>query len=163
MNRSFTAAVALAAVLGTASLALAQSASGPANSPTGAGNSGTTAAPMTPSTGMPPAQPQGAASTYGTQAPQANAQGMQQPGSQMSSRAGQANLSQSEIIQAQQELKAQGLYNGQLDGIVGPETQTAVSQFQQQQGLPQTAMLDQQTLDRLMQRGNNAAPNTTNR
>jgi peptidoglycan hydrolase-like protein with peptidoglycan-binding domain len=71
-----------------------------------------------------------------------------------------SRTSPSQVLQAQQELKSQGLYRGAIDGVVGPETQTAVSQFQKQQGLPQTAQLDQQTLDRL--NGSNAgAPQGT--
>ena len=57
--------------------------------------------------------------------------------------------SPAEVEQAQQQLKSQGLYRGQVDGILGPETQTALMQFQRKEGLPQTAQLDQQTLDRL--------------
>jgi len=62
-------------------------------------------------------------------------------------------MSQSDIQQAQQQLKAQGLYRGAVDGILGPQTEQALSQFQQQNGLPQTADLDQQTMTRLMGSG----------
>jgi peptidoglycan hydrolase-like protein with peptidoglycan-binding domain len=88
--------------------------------------------------------------TYGAQRPQASAQPNQ---------SGQPVTSQSQIQQAQEQLKSQGLYNGSIDGVVGPETQTALSQFQRQNGLPPTAQLDQQTLDRLM--GNGAGNGTT--
>jgi peptidoglycan hydrolase-like protein with peptidoglycan-binding domain len=54
------------------------------------------------------------------------------------------------VQQAQQALKSQGLYSGPVDGINGPQTERAVSEFQRQQGLPATAALDQQTLARLM-------------
>jgi peptidoglycan hydrolase-like protein with peptidoglycan-binding domain len=47
-------------------------------------------------------------------------------------------------------LKAEGLYKGAIDGRIGPETRAAVRQFQQQNGLKTTAMLDQDTLQRLM-------------
>ena len=56
----------------------------------------------------------------------------------------------SEVQQAQQQLKQQGLYNGAVDGVVGPETQTALMKFQHEQGLPETAQFDQPTMDRLM-------------
>jgi peptidoglycan hydrolase-like protein with peptidoglycan-binding domain len=39
-----------------------------------------------------------------------------------------------------------GLYNGSLDGVVGPETKRALAQFQKDNGLDRTAMLDQQTM-----------------
>lgn len=61
-----------------------------------------------------------------------------------------SGVSQAEVKQAQQQLKSEGLYNGQIDGIVGPETKHAVSQYQQKQGLRQTAMLDKETLSHLL-------------
>ena len=51
--------------------------------------------------------------------------------------------------QAQQQLKAQGLYNGPIDGMAGPEMQRALARYQQQNGLRQTATLDEQTMGRL--------------
>ena len=39
-----------------------------------------------------------------------------------------------------------GLYNGSLDGVVGPETKRALEQFQKNNGLDRTARLDQQTM-----------------
>ena len=59
-------------------------------------------------------------------------------------------LSPDTVKAAQQELKAEGLYNGVIDGRIGPQTQAAVRRFQQQNGLKTTAMLDQDTLQRLM-------------
>jgi peptidoglycan hydrolase-like protein with peptidoglycan-binding domain len=73
--------------------------------------------------------------------PQANMSQMNQGAQQPASR--------SEIQQAQQQLKSQGLYRGTADGVMGPETQTALRAFQRQNGLPQTAQLDQQTSTRL--------------
>jgi peptidoglycan hydrolase-like protein with peptidoglycan-binding domain len=71
------------------------------------------------------------------------------------------NLSQQQIEQAQQALRLQGFYRGRIDGLIGPETQQAITQFQQSQGLQQTATLDQETMNRLL--GGNApstAPTT---
>src|ERR1051325_6761919 len=59
------------------------------------------------------------------------------------------NLSESQIKQVQQQLKNAGLYRGSVDGEMGPETKQAVSQFQQQHGLGQTGVVDQQTLSAL--------------
>jgi peptidoglycan hydrolase-like protein with peptidoglycan-binding domain len=87
--------------------------------------------------------------TSGERSPQANAQ---MPGGQQAS--------QEQIQQAQEQLKSQGLYRGAVDGIMGPETQTALMAFQRQQGLPQTAQLDQQTLSRLS--GSGAAGSESN-
>jgi peptidoglycan hydrolase-like protein with peptidoglycan-binding domain len=55
--------------------------------------------------------------------------------------------SSAEIQQAQQQLQEQGFYHGRIDGIIGPETEQAIRQFQQKNGLSQTATLDQPTMD----------------
>jgi hypothetical protein len=147
MKRTLTAAVALTAALGMAGLAHAQSNAGPSTSPN-------TLSPSTPSTtNNPPMTSQantqnpasmstpGAVGRYGAPNPQANAQSMN-PGIQQ--------VSESQIQQAQQQLKSAGLYRGEVDGVMGRQTQTALMRFQRQQGLPETAQLDQQTMNRLM-------------
>src|SRR3954453_24156492 len=58
-------------------------------------------------------------------------------------------LSDTEIQQLQQQLKGGGLYRGSVDGEMGPETKQAISRFQQQHGLNQTGVVDQQTLSAL--------------
>ena len=60
------------------------------------------------------------------------------------------NASSTEIRQAQQQLQNQGFYHGQIDGIIGPETEQAIGQFQLKNGLSQTAALDQPTMDKLL-------------
>jgi len=55
-----------------------------------------------------------------------------------------------DIRWAQLELRNRGLYDGSLDGIVGPETKRALDQFQRDNGLKRTAVLDPQTLDALL-------------
>jgi len=67
-----------------------------------------------------------------------------------------APASETQIKQAQQQLKSAGFYKGKVDGNMGPETKQAVSQFQQQKGLDQTGKLDQQTLSAM---NNNAGAN----
>jgi peptidoglycan hydrolase-like protein with peptidoglycan-binding domain len=62
---------------------------------------------------------------------------------------GGVNLSSSDIKQAQEQLRDQGFYHGKIDGTLGPETKQALQQFQQKNGLPVTATLDQQTMDKL--------------
>ena len=139
MNRTLTAAVALAAGLGLAGLAHAQT-NAPTNQPMGASPGAQGTQTMSPS---------GAGA--GAQSQTGRSQNMQQ-----------ASVSPSEIQQAQQELKAQGLYRGQVDGRNGPETQQAVMAFQRQHGLPETAQLDQQTLSQLnsggQEQGQQSAP-----
>jgi peptidoglycan hydrolase-like protein with peptidoglycan-binding domain len=61
-----------------------------------------------------------------------------------------ANPSKDDIRWAQVELHTMGLYNGSLDGVVGPETKQALLGFQESNGLERTARLDQQTADALI-------------
>jgi peptidoglycan hydrolase-like protein with peptidoglycan-binding domain len=58
-------------------------------------------------------------------------------------------LRRDDIRWAQLELRNRGLYQGSLDGILGPETRRAVSQFQAINGLGRTASLDAQTWEAL--------------
>ncbi len=52
-------------------------------------------------------------------------------------------------MRAQLELKRLGHYNGTIDGIVGPDTQSALRRFQQSQNLAQSGVLDNATLGKL--------------
>jgi len=140
MNRTLTAAVALAAALGTSGLALAQGYAPGTN----AQSPGMTSAPAVPTAGATPGMTPGAAGN--------GQQGTMQNG-QLTSPAN--------IQQAQQQLRAQGLYNGSIDSQLGPEMRTALKQFQQRNGLPQTGTLDQQTSARLSQSSNNLSPTPT--
>jgi peptidoglycan hydrolase-like protein with peptidoglycan-binding domain len=47
---------------------------------------------------------------------------------------------------AQLELRHLGLYNGALDGVIGPQTKEALMRFQKENGLKQTATLDALTM-----------------
>jgi len=64
-----------------------------------------------------------------------------------SSAMGQA--SPREVTRAQTLLKQKGLYNGPINGQFTAATRDAVSQFQKQSGLKQTAQLDEDTLSNL--------------
>src|SRR5258705_4989971 len=44
------------------------------------------------------------------------------------------------------ELRHSGLYNGSLDGVIGPQTKQALVRFQKDNGLDQTATLDALTM-----------------
>jgi peptidoglycan hydrolase-like protein with peptidoglycan-binding domain len=61
-----------------------------------------------------------------------------------------ANLSKDDIRWAQVKLRMVGLYDGSLDGVVGPETKRSILRFQKSNSLERTAMLDQQTADALI-------------
>jgi peptidoglycan hydrolase-like protein with peptidoglycan-binding domain len=67
--------------------------------------------------------------------------------------------SESEIKQAQEQLKKASIYKGTADGKMGPEMKQAVSEFQQKHELKQTGMLDQETLAALNNNQNGAASN----
>jgi len=143
MKRTLTAAVALVTALGMAGLAQAQSSAGSSASPNTMTPSPAPST-MTPSAAA-PTQSSSAISSRGAAAPSYQGQMNQ---AQTGATVGQP--SQSQIQQAQQQLKSQGLYTGSIDGVVGPETQSALSQFQRQNGLPATAQLDEQTMDKLL-------------
>lgn len=71
-------------------------------------------------------------------------------GADMPGVSGLPQINRSEVRQAQEQLRDQGLYHGKIDGALGPETKQALQQFQQKNGLPVTATLDQQTMDKLL-------------
>jgi peptidoglycan hydrolase-like protein with peptidoglycan-binding domain len=55
---------------------------------------------------------------------------------------------QQTIRQVQQALKQKG-HDVEADGVMGPNTQAALRQYQQQQGMDATGQLDQRTLTSL--------------
>lgn len=59
-------------------------------------------------------------------------------------------VDQPTMSRVQQALKDQGLYEGTVDGVFGPGTQSAIAAFQRTQGLPITGQPDQNTLARLL-------------
>jgi peptidoglycan hydrolase-like protein with peptidoglycan-binding domain len=141
MKPSLTAAIAIAA----ASLA------GMAQAQTTTASTG--AAPQSVQTTAPATQvPANTAETSPAAAP-ANPS-MANPQASMQQPAGADNfwsrrISQDDVRQTQQQLKAVGLYNGPVDGLVGPEMQRALARYQQQNRLRQTGTLDEQTVARL--------------
>lgn len=50
-----------------------------------------------------------------------------------------------DVRRAQTALREHGLYDGPIDGVSGPRTRHALTEFQRRQGLPQTARLDTAT------------------
>lgn len=60
------------------------------------------------------------------------------------------HMSRAEISDVQQKLQADSLYNGKIDGMLGPQTRRAIAQYQKQNGMRVTANLDQQTRDSLL-------------
>jgi hypothetical protein len=133
VTRSLTAAIALAATLGIAGLAQAQ----------------TTPAPVSPSAPgtVPATQGPGTAQTM---EPAQTAEPAQTTEPAQSTEQAPASVSPATVQKAQEQLKSQGLYRGPADGRIGPATRTAVSRYQRKEGLPQTAMLDPPTLKHLL-------------
>ena len=135
MKFSPTVTLALALATGLAGAAVAQ------NSAT-SGTTSTSPQTIAPMSGQPSyAQPQQNA----TQAPPSA--GQMQPSFGQAQAPNNAN---EQVRMAQQQLRAGGLYNGPVDGVMDPDTRAALARFQQQNGLQQTQSLDQQTLARLM-------------
>jgi peptidoglycan hydrolase-like protein with peptidoglycan-binding domain len=157
MKHSLAAMLAIATAAGFGGMAQAQTMATPGTAPS-QGVQGTAPYNQNQSTVAPayrtPGTYQAAPTGTATPAPQASTQplpAMRQPtGMQPSmSSAVPGRPSRDEIRQVQEQLQAQGLYNGPIDGIVGRGTKRALAQFQQENGLPATATLDQQTYARL--------------
>jgi hypothetical protein len=53
------------------------------------------------------------------------------------------------LAEVQTVLQGQGIYRGEIDGLLGPATRAALAAYQTAKGLPPTATLDQPTLDTL--------------
>jgi peptidoglycan hydrolase-like protein with peptidoglycan-binding domain len=62
---------------------------------------------------------------------------------------GRNNASGSQIRAAQEALKEQGYYGGEIDGIAGPITRSAAREYQGDHELEVTGRLDRATLDSL--------------
>lgn len=60
-----------------------------------------------------------------------------------------SSLSIADIKQTQSALRERGLYHGRIDGVWGPATSAALSEFQQQKNLPATGRMNPQTADAL--------------
>lgn len=74
--------------------------------------------------------------------------------------------SKTQLMKAQRDLKADGLYNGAINGEMNSATRTALSKFQKKHSLQETGTLDQQTMAELNHTtsgsGSSLAPNTQN-
>jgi peptidoglycan hydrolase-like protein with peptidoglycan-binding domain len=72
------------------------------------------------------------------------------PGAMKGESKGQAGTGNKEQVRAVQEaLKDRGMYEGEVDGIMGPKTQAGLRAFQKKENLQETGRLDQQTMGRL--------------
>lgn len=57
--------------------------------------------------------------------------------------------SRQDIQKVQEKLSNEGYYHGKVDGVMGPQTDSAIRQYQKAQGLPATGHLDAQTAVKL--------------
>jgi peptidoglycan hydrolase-like protein with peptidoglycan-binding domain len=62
-------------------------------------------------------------------------------------------VSKDRVMTMQRELAERGLYDGKIDGISGPETQSALREFQNRNGLSPTGELNASTADALGMNG----------
>jgi len=53
------------------------------------------------------------------------------------------------VANVQSALQQQGYYQGEIDGILGPQTRAALAEYQSAQGLEPTGAVDEPTLETL--------------
>jgi peptidoglycan hydrolase-like protein with peptidoglycan-binding domain len=61
----------------------------------------------------------------------------------------QKSLTKGQIEKIQERLKAEGVDPGPVDGVMNPQTQAALRQYQEKQGLPASGAADEATLRKL--------------
>ena len=55
-----------------------------------------------------------------------------------------------EVANIQTALQQQGYYQGEIDGLIGPQTRAALAQYQEANGLETTSAIDQPTVEALL-------------
>ena len=90
-----------------------------------------------------------AATTSGSTSSDQTTTSSQQQGSQAMGSTSDEQSNPTLVRSAQQALKQKGYDVGSIDGQLGPSTESALRQFQQKEGLPQSGNLDQETLSKL--------------
>ena len=60
-------------------------------------------------------------------------------------------VSKDQIRTAQQQLQANGVYHGPIDGLLDAQTRAALSRYQRENGLSETATLDKATMQSLLE------------
>jgi peptidoglycan hydrolase-like protein with peptidoglycan-binding domain len=107
-----------------------------------------------------PSQPQQSQNSMPSTQPDSNVQATQPDSSQQDNMASredtssnaaveQPDISPSTVRSVQTNLQQQGLYSGEVNGVLDPQTREAIRKFQRTQNLNDTGRLDQQTLSRL--------------
>ncbi|HEU5321443.1 MAG TPA: peptidoglycan-binding domain-containing protein [Methylomirabilota bacterium] len=106
----------------------------------GAGGGGTTSPPM----GTKQPAPSGGTTSGDAAKPES-----MKPDAMKADRTAGAGGDREQVRAAQEALKQHGLYQGEVDGIAGPKTQSALREFQKKEGLKTTGRLDAETLAKL--------------
>jgi peptidoglycan hydrolase-like protein with peptidoglycan-binding domain len=70
----------------------------------------------------------------------------------------QKSLTKGQIEKIQERLKAEGVDPGPVDGVMNPQTQAALRQYQEKQGLPVSGAADEETLRKLQIQVGTGAP-----
>jgi peptidoglycan hydrolase-like protein with peptidoglycan-binding domain len=107
-----------------------------------------------------PSQPEQSQNAMPSIQPDSDTQAIQPDGSQQDNVASredtssnaaveQPDISPSTVRSVQSNLQQQGLYSGEVNGVLDPQTREAIRKFQRTQNLNDTGRLDQQTLSRL--------------
>jgi peptidoglycan hydrolase-like protein with peptidoglycan-binding domain len=76
---------------------------------------------------------------------------------------GHGQYDSSTVRDVQQALQNKGYDVGPIDGVMGPRTQSALREFQQQQGLTRSGRIDQQTMSALDVRASGAGGTMSDR
>jgi peptidoglycan hydrolase-like protein with peptidoglycan-binding domain len=58
-------------------------------------------------------------------------------------------ITQENLKLVQERLHAEGVYAGPVDGLMGPQTETALRRYQEKEGLPVSGAADEETLKQL--------------
>jgi peptidoglycan hydrolase-like protein with peptidoglycan-binding domain len=83
---------------------------------------------------------------FGAMAHSRNTANRYEPSSGINSTQRATSPSTSAVRRAQDELKDEGYYKGQINGVQGPRMRAAVRQFQRDWKIPATGHLNQKTL-----------------
>jgi peptidoglycan hydrolase-like protein with peptidoglycan-binding domain len=142
----------------TASLAYAQStgtSSSPGGTEPGKSATGTTGTDPKGSTGT-------SGTTGGTGAAGTMDSGKQGAKPDRADTRGKAvgGMGKEQLKKAQQALKDKGLYEGEVDGVMGPKTREALREFQKNENIQQTGRLDRETMSKLGLQASTGASDT---
>jgi peptidoglycan hydrolase-like protein with peptidoglycan-binding domain len=74
---------------------------------------------------------------------------------------GSAAAGGGDVREVQEQLKTAGFDPGPIDGVMGPQTQKALKEFQKSKGLEETGRVDQETRQALLSGGSGSSSGST--